>query len=581
MERIIESCFPAREVSELVKREIRNPRAYQYIHPWPGRLPGILFRALILASLLKEDDLDLYWRLLKTHEKLNVSRGRVFLDPFVGSGTSLVEALSLGMKVIGVDVNSVAWLISRGTLVPADPDEIRIAAERVSDNVRSLAEKLYVTSVNGRKVTAKAFFWVRTIRCENCGSKIRLFKTYKLAKAGKKVWVYCPHCRLIFLTNDVEEPACSHCGGTLKPISWSRFYKCPECGHLGVVTDSIREFGGAGMELFAVLYRQGDEDKVKLADEEDLARYREAEKLLESAPKDFLNLRLRFGEETSRVLIYGYKNIRELFNARQLLMLYSLAEAVSKLDGEVRSLLALALSKTTAFSTVLTSYKYVGRKPENSFALHQYMFEKMYMEINVLEGIRGSFLSNVARLLEAKEYTQRAVGNVRITVNLGEGDAELLLLPAQRLKLPPGSVDLVVTDPPHFGNVVNSGIADLHYALLKHILEEDFAQFRRSASCRDADELVFDPKRGKGIEAYQVNLARAFSNVAKALKPGNFFVVIFRHRSEEAWSIIRSSLEDAGLEFVREWSLDLENYPQPQARYGWKVKSAALVYQKP
>ena len=48
--------------------------------------------------------------------------------------------------------------------------------------------------------------------------------------------------------------------------------------------------------------------------------------------------------------------------------------------------------------------------------------------------------------------------------------------PFQGLELPPGFVDLVVTDPPHFGNLVNSGIADFHFAVLKPLLKEDFAE---------------------------------------------------------------------------------------------------------
>ena len=36
MARIVETCFPYREVSELVRRERRNLKPYQLIHPWPA-----------------------------------------------------------------------------------------------------------------------------------------------------------------------------------------------------------------------------------------------------------------------------------------------------------------------------------------------------------------------------------------------------------------------------------------------------------------------------------------------------------------------------------------------------------------
>lgn len=577
MERIIESCFPYREVSQLVKRELRNPRPYQRIHPWPGRLPGVLFRALILASLLSRDELGRFWRLLRSAGKSDVGKGRVLLDPFAGSGTSLVEALSLGMKVVGVEVNSVAWLITRNTLIPAKLSEVERAAEAVAERVRPLVWRLYATRVDGRRVAAKAFFWVRTVHCESCGSEVRLFKTYKLARVGSRVWVFCPRCRTVFFTKDGGELACPRCGEVLEPVSWGRFYRCLRCGHVGAVAEAARKSGGAGMELFAVMYRVDERDRVKAADDWDLERYREAEKLAEKVPEGFLRLELRYGEETSRVLSYGYRYVRELFNARQLVVLHALAEAIAGLRGEARRLLALALSKAAAFSTVLTPYTYVARKPESSFALHQYMFEKMYMEINLLERVRGSFLSSVKHLLEAKEYVRKVVGRVRVSASLDGADASLLVQPAQELELPPSSVDLVVTDPPHFGNVVNSGIADFHFAVLKHLLERDFAEFRRESSCRDEEEIVFDPMRGKGAEFYERELTRAFTRAAAALKPEGLFVVVFRHREKEAWEILRSALEEAGLEVVREWPLDLENYPQPQAKSGTGVQSAALV----
>jgi adenine-specific DNA methylase len=578
--KIIESCFPAKEISELVKKEIRNPRAYQYIHPWPGRLPGILFRALILASLLDENELDLYWHLLKIHEKVDIGRGKVFLDPFVGSGTSLVEALSLGMRAIGVDVNSVAWLISRSTLLPVNIQEIQRAGENVIKNVSLLVDRLYTTHVNGRSVKVKAFYWVRSIHCEKCGSKVELFKTYKLAKDGNKVWIYCPFCHNVFLAEDTVELKCPACGRALKPVSWGQFYKCPTCGYVGKIREAIKDSEKPETELFAILFQDGKRVGVKLATEEDLALYREAEKLLDAVPEDFLSLSLKYGEETSRLLRYGYRNVRELFNARQLLVIYYLSREISKLYGETRDLLALALSKTAAFSTIITPYRYIGGKPENSFSLHQYMFEKMFMEINILEGIRGSFHNNLERLLEAKRYTDRAIGNIRISASLDGADAVILLAPAQRLRLAPSTVDLIVTDPPHFNNVVNSGIADFHYAVLKSMLKNDYREFQSIASCSHEDELVYDKKRGKDIESYKKNLVEALSNAVKALKPAGLFVTIFRHRSEEAWRILRTSLKYVGLEFVKEWPLDLENYPQPQARFKGRVRSAVLVYRK-
>jgi len=80
--------------------------------------------------------------------------------------------------------------------------------------------------------------------------------------------------------------------------------------------------------------------------------------------------------------------------------------------------------------------------------------------------------------------------------------------------------------------------------------------------------------RGKDAEFYRRELTRAFARAA-ALKPEGLFVLVFRHREGKAWDVLRSALAEAGLEIIKEWPLDLENYPQPQARV--KARSAVLV----
>jgi len=568
--RIVETCFPYREVSELVRRERRNLKPYQLIHPWPGRMPGVLFRALILASILDEEDLGLFWQLLRHRGRSRVGRGLTFLDPFAGSGTSLVEASSLGMSVVGADVNAVAWLVSRATLLWEPPRRIIEAANYVVERVKPLALRLYSTRApDGERVVARAFFWVRTVVCERCGSPVRLFKTYKLARSGGRAWVYCPSCHTVFRAEE-EAATCPSCGEAPKPTGRGRYYVCPTCGYVGLITSSVRSFGKPGMELFAVMYSSQGNVWVKAAEREDLEVYSKAVSLAARVPSGFLDLALRRGEETSRILRYGYLNFRELFNARQLVMLYALARAIRGVRGRAAEFLALALSKTLGFATVLTPYSYVCGKPESALALHQFTFEKMYMEINILERIRGSFVNNVLNVVKAKEYTSSILGrSVHATV---------LKLDSRRLELPPSSVDLVVTDPPHFGNVINSGLADLHYALLKAVVGHRYAELSGERSCDDESEIVWDPVRGKGFEEFVRGLIQVFSKVRRALKPEGVMVVLFRHWREEAWDALRESLKEAGFSVTREWPLDLEGYPQPQAKaVKAKVRSAALV----
>lgn len=60
------------------------------------------------------------------------------LDPFHGSGVTLVEAQSLGLEVWGIDINPYAHIISLAKLEKYNPRTIEIANERISNYIDQL-----------------------------------------------------------------------------------------------------------------------------------------------------------------------------------------------------------------------------------------------------------------------------------------------------------------------------------------------------------------------------------------------------------------------------------------------------------
>lgn len=52
------------------------------------------------------------------------SSGDWIFDPFMGGGTSIVEALSMGRHAIGVDINSLAWFVSVSKTTPISSTDI-------------------------------------------------------------------------------------------------------------------------------------------------------------------------------------------------------------------------------------------------------------------------------------------------------------------------------------------------------------------------------------------------------------------------------------------------------------------------
>jgi site-specific DNA-methyltransferase (cytosine-N4-specific) len=77
------------------------------IHPYPARYINDIPRKLI--------------------DVLGCQSGCKILDPFCGSGTTLVEAQKQGYESVGVDINPIACLISRVKTTPLSTEFLRIA----------------------------------------------------------------------------------------------------------------------------------------------------------------------------------------------------------------------------------------------------------------------------------------------------------------------------------------------------------------------------------------------------------------------------------------------------------------------
>lgn len=61
--------------------------------------------------------------------------GDIVCDPFMGSGTTVVEALVHGRRGVGVDINPVAHLIARAKTTPIEPSRLERACREIENNL--------------------------------------------------------------------------------------------------------------------------------------------------------------------------------------------------------------------------------------------------------------------------------------------------------------------------------------------------------------------------------------------------------------------------------------------------------------
>ena len=217
--RAIEVGFPIAEINRLAQPERNSFKPIYQMHKWFARRASCVFRAILLGALKPAWDadgepVDLMEEFYRNHSDDPDTAGKVVLDPFMGGGTTVVEALRLGCRVIGIDLNPVAWFIVKTEVEPVDLDALRDAFERLAARpvtwnrgapLRETLLGLYRTQVT-QELTADVIytFWVKHAICTvpTCKREVPLFKDWFIAQKTVSVRyhrdVTCPKCGKLF-----------------------------------------------------------------------------------------------------------------------------------------------------------------------------------------------------------------------------------------------------------------------------------------------------------------------------------------------------------------------------------------------
>jgi putative DNA methylase len=217
--RAIEVGFPIVEINRLAQPERNSFKPIYQMHKWFARRASCVFRAILLGALKPAQKADgtpteLMEEFYRNHSEDPDTAGKVVLDPFMGGGTTVVEALRLGCRVVGIDLNPVAWLVVKAEVEPVELDALRAAFERLAARpvawnggapLRESLLGLYRTGI-APEVEADVIytFWVKHAICTDptCRREVPLFKDYLIAKKSLSVRyhrdVLCPACKKSF-----------------------------------------------------------------------------------------------------------------------------------------------------------------------------------------------------------------------------------------------------------------------------------------------------------------------------------------------------------------------------------------------
>ena len=409
----IEADFPIENINEIAEREAHAKEKYRpvlFIHKWWARRLGSVFRTIILYTLVDEnakvlDECRGKWRPVTKKELENPwllylkdvdFGGKIVLDPMMGGGTTVVEVLRTGCKIVAQDLNPVAWFLVKKIVESVDikklddafkalemqvADEIKkyykticphclkeyakLHHKRAEEVVKEVVGKLentrdprevyvqysFKSNFNVEKnifADTMYYFWIKEASCLACGTKVPLFRGYMLARTRDKkgYYVICPDCGNIFVAGGYKkETKCLRCERKFNPDKdgnvEGKYYICtnPDCGQKNVIVEAIQRTGKPEERLYAVEYYCPHCGKkgYKQTDEFDIALFERAKEEFKEVEKGWVgkyipDTEIPIGYNTKQMINYGYKYWRDMFNERQLLALGKLLKAILELD---------------------------------------------------------------------------------------------------------------------------------------------------------------------------------------------------------------------------------------------------------
>ena len=576
----IEKDFPVERLNPVALAEGNSKKPVYQMHKWWARRLGSVFRMILLTALSSEGETSVsIWH--KFCEGAELS-GQTILDPFMGGGTPIVEALRLGCRVIGVDINPVAWFVTKKEIEPVSLDALDAALQTLEKTAGEEIRRYYRTTCpQGHPAEGMYYFWVKTAKCVRCGATVRLFPNYVLSRRDHLHVSICPTClRIVETPGYRQHMVCPDCGTTFDPhkgVSERGLFQCPECGYRQRILDAVEHSGQRlEIQLYALEgYCETCGRFFKRVDEQDLALWEQAraewERREHTLPVPQQPIPTE-GRSDPRPVNHGYTHFRHLFNERQLLCLSLLLQRILELpDPNVRELMLLAFSDCLDTNNMFCKYEVDWRKISVFFGLHAYHPIERPTENNVWGTAfgRGTFVKCVEKVRRGKFYCQHPYERLprpdggrrrkhtrdRIEGYVVRDFDELMrtergaLLRCQSAEdlsfIPSASVDAVVTDPPYFDNVQYSELADFFYVWLRLGLKDTYPFFQPDFS-GSPDEIVENERLGKTSQFFIRRLQRVFTECHRVLKDDGLLVFTFHHNRLDAWEGMARLLLDAG-----------------------------------
>lgn len=592
----LDSYFPVEEADLLARLEAFNKHLFRpntYLHKWWARRSGTTFRYLLKQLCDDPDRRDYY--------AIGGLEGKTILDPMMGGGTIIHEAIRLGARVIGYDIDPIPVLQAKASLTQIPLWE---KLDIFKQFYKQLAERLrpfFATSCpicNAESETQFVLYGLRK-KCQ-CGEALFVDSLLLREEIDDATIELDPYTGIPYRGKQGVRPS------EARRLIYEKSVRyCPNCE--SPFKELLNErYTDRYVPIIVVGSCRAHKQFFKRPDAHDLRRLDEARQFAHAnvhLPVE--DLGVPSGPKSNDLLNKGIVNFADVFTPRQQIYIRICKDLLDAVDERHRLWLGLLISTSLEFNCLLCGYKGSDKRRAGAirhvFSHHAYSFPYTALENNPVfsgntSGTIGLLFQDRIRnaALWAKAPIERRLSNgqwKKVTL-LGELDggtpvesfAELQIsrqgfLVAQQdssvLPLPDDSIDHIVTDPPYYDSVQYSDLAHFFHAWLRWLLPGE-ANWKYAVT----DSAVAETSQD-GLK-YQKVLSAIWKECHRVLKkPSGRLVFTFHHWRPEAWIHLTLSLKSAGFHLVNHYTIYSENPISVHIRQLRALKHDSILVLRP
>lgn len=455
--------------------------------------------------------------------------GQIVFDPFGGGGVTLVEGLTLNRKVISTDVNPVASFIQYCQVSDVKADRILSYAKDLKKMVLDLFPDAFVTDCTVCENDSAHVRWIEhayLVKCPQCSNETSLRNDNKaLDNSGKP-------------RNGIY--VCQHCSSNIKAADAPRIsseiislrYKCNQCGSHHAKEPSERD-KLKHLDYTANIQKIRDELSLKFPDFEIPEEW-------DRQQEDCLHRK-------------GFRKFTDFFTPRNLLVSAAFFDAADKLrhkkqlkDSEYDFLIFIvsSLIRYTNNMNFSTSSWMDGRPV--AWAKHAFWVPNQFIEANPFEYFDNRIKSIRSGLRDknGRFISKNSTFDFSALVD-GSADYMVQCIDSKLAKVPDGSVDLVVTDPPYGSNVQYGELCAFWQVWL-----DGKTQFPLPRHELASEAVVHRKTKNNGYQKdfsdYYTLLLGIFKKCHDVLKTDGKLVYTFNNKDIRAWYAVIKATLDAG-----------------------------------